>query len=199
MKLWAILASGLLLQACATITSGTSSSIAVMTDPPGATCQLRRDGQVIAVVNPTPGTATVSKSVRPLAVDCTHPRGQPGASVVQPEFQAMTLGNVLIGGLVGLAVDAASGAMGTYPSNVTVFLAPERFENGALRDSFYQARASEVRQRYADRIIVVRQTCTPIPGSPRPCGEQITQIETERDAELQRLEQRRLSAPLIGT
>ena len=49
-----LLLLGVLVQGCATVTSGTTHSMAVMTDPPGAMCQVKRDGQVIAVVNPTP-------------------------------------------------------------------------------------------------------------------------------------------------
>lgn len=197
MRLILVLLAGILVQGCATVTSGTTSSIAVITDPPGSTCQVKRDGQIIAVVKPTPGTATISKSVRPIAIDCTHPRSQPGASVVNPEFQAMTLGNVLLGGVIGLAIDAASGAMGTYPANVTIVHPPERFESPTLRDSFFAARAAETRQRYAERINAVRQNCTP--GAPAVCADQISQLEAERDAELQRIEERRRASPVQGT
>src|SRR4051794_15818214 len=106
-RVYALMLLGLLLPGCATITSGTTATIAVMSEPPGATCRISRSGAVIAVANPTPGTATISKSTRDLAVDCSRSGNQPGAAVVQPEFQPMTLGNVLIGGLIGIAVDAA--------------------------------------------------------------------------------------------
>jgi hypothetical protein len=41
---------------------------------------------------------------------------------VRADFQAATLGNILIGGVIGVVVDAASGAMGTYPPSVAVIL-----------------------------------------------------------------------------
>ena len=37
----------------------------------------------------------------------------------------MTFGNILFGGIIGVAVDASSGAMNEYPSSVTVRLIPE--------------------------------------------------------------------------
>ena len=36
------------------------------------------------------------------------------------EFQAMTFGNILFGGLIGVVVDAASGATHEYPPLVTI-------------------------------------------------------------------------------
>ncbi len=191
-----ILIGGLLIQGCATVTSGTTSSIAVVTDPPGATCNLRRDGQIIAIVNPTPGTATVSKSVKPIAVDCTRAGGQPGAAVIQPEFQPMTIGNVLLGGVIGLVIDAASGAMGTYPPNIIVALAPDRFDSTVQRDTFYQTRAEEVRRLYDERMRVVRENCTP--GAQNVCDDTIASLLRERDEELRKLDELRRSAPLAG-
>ncbi|MBS7793067.1 hypothetical protein KTR66_24000 [Roseococcus sp. SDR] len=82
-RLVPVLLLAALLPACATITTGTSQSIAVMTEPPGASCTLSRDGGVIAVVNPTPGTVTVSKSTRDIAVSCPRPGHLPGVASEQ--------------------------------------------------------------------------------------------------------------------
>ena len=139
----------------------------------------------------------MSKSVRPLAIDCSRSGGQPGATTVQPEFQAMTLGNVLLGGLIGLAVDAASGAMGTYPANVTVVLAPDRFDDAAQRDAFYAGRMDEVRRLFEERIAVIRRNCTP--GAPGTCEDQVSTLAAERDAELGKLEGQRAAAPMLGS
>jgi len=38
---------------CATIVKGTDQTVTVDTTPPGATCELKRDGQSIGVVNAT--------------------------------------------------------------------------------------------------------------------------------------------------
>jgi hypothetical protein len=195
-RLLAVFALGVLLPGCATITSGTTHTIAVLSEPPGAACQIRRNGELIAVVNPTPGTVSISKSTRDLAVDCTRSGNQPGVAVVKPEFQAMTLGNVLVGGLIGLAVDAASGAMGTYPANVTVVLAPGQFDAAAQRDSFYQSRVEEVRRNFDERIAAVRRNCTP--GAPAVCTDQVRTLETQREDDLRQVEQLRQSAPIRG-
>jgi hypothetical protein len=46
------------------------------------------------------------------------------AQVVAPDFQFMTLGNIIIGGLVGLVVDMSTGAINKYPGEVMVPLQP---------------------------------------------------------------------------
>jgi hypothetical protein len=114
----------LIAPACSTITTGTTQAITVTTDPPGATCQVQRDGQLIGVVNPTPGSLTIGKSTRDMVVNCTRSGNLPGSNTVQADFQPATLGNILLGGVVGIVVDAASGAMGTYPPSVAVVLPP---------------------------------------------------------------------------
>lgn len=113
------------LPACATITTGTTATISVMTEPPGAACTLRRQGDVVGVVNPTPGSVTVSKSIHAIDVNCTRAGYGPGMGAISSQFQAMTVGNILIGGVVGVVVDAASGAAGTYPGSVTIALPRE--------------------------------------------------------------------------
>ncbi len=117
------LLAGLL--ACATITTGSNHSLSVMTDPPGAACNVIREGKTVGVVNPTPGSVQISKSIQDLTLNCTRPGYGTGVSTVGGDLQAMSLGNILLGGVIGVAVDAASGALGRYPDSVQVKLPPE--------------------------------------------------------------------------
>ena len=121
-RLLVILTCALGLPACATITTGTSQAISVMTDPPEAACQLQRGGETIGVVNPTPGTVQVSKSIRDIEIQCTRRGYQPALATVSSQFQPMYVGNVLIGGLIGMTVDLASGAGAYYQPSATVAL-----------------------------------------------------------------------------
>jgi hypothetical protein len=110
--------------ACASITQGTTQSVTVTTEPPGASSAIQREGQQLAVVNPTPGSVTLDKSSRALSVRCERPGYAAAVTSVPSSIQAMTAGNLVLGGVVGLAVDAASGAMHQYPSNVSLTLPP---------------------------------------------------------------------------
>lgn len=108
--------------ACASITTGTSQSVSVLTEPAGAMCVVSRNGETLGIINPTPGSLTVSKSSSALTVRCERAGYQVGLSTVPAGMQAMTAGNLLLGGVIGLGIDAASGAMNQYPSNVSLAL-----------------------------------------------------------------------------
>jgi len=111
---------------CATLTTGTTQTVTVTTDPPGATCHLHREGTLIAVVNPTPGSIVIGKSSRDLSVRCSREGHDDNTAIVRPEFQAATLGNIILGGVVGIVIDAASGAAGAYPPRACYVLLGSR-------------------------------------------------------------------------
>jgi hypothetical protein len=184
------------LPACATITSGTSQSLSVITEPAGATCTVTREGATVGVVNPTPGTLTVSKSARDMSVSCTREGHSPGVASVVPQFQAMTVGNILIGGFVGLAVDAASGAMSRYPDSVTIALPPQGFASAQSRDAFFEERAGAARRSFVERMAAIRNGCGPERRA--ECDASVQQLTREQEEELLRLERLRLGAATTG-
>lgn len=113
-----------LLAGCASITAGTSESIAVSTVPKsGATCELANE-KGHWTVNPTPGSTTISKAYGDLTVTCSDADGEKGTTSVQSTTAGAAFGNILLGGIVGAAVDMSSGAAYNYPSNVVITLAP---------------------------------------------------------------------------
>lgn len=184
------------LPACGTLTSGTSQSISVLTEPAGASCTLTREGAVIGIVNPSPGTVTLGKSSRDIAVRCTRSGYSAGVTVVPSQFQPMAAGNILIGGFIGLAVDAASGAMSRYPESVIVVLAPEIFDSTHSRDSFFDGRVTDTRRNFDERITAARASCTP---DNRPiCEGQAEALARERDEELTSLDRLRRDARVSG-
>lgn len=191
-RLFAVLLLTAALPACATITSGTSQNLTVLTEPTGATCTLMRGGTVIGVVNPSPGSVSVSKSSTDIAVSCTREGHSQGRNVVQAQFQGMTAGNLLLGGVVGLAVDAASGAISRYPDSTIVILPPEAFRSARSRDDFFDARAADTRRFFEERITAARGSCQP---DNRPlCDSQVDALARERDEELARFERLRRDA-----
>lgn len=114
----------LLPAACASVTSGVTQSIDVATDPPGAACVLSRNGAELGRVAPTPGSLTIGKSARAIQVDCTREGHEPATATVESGFQPMTAGNILVGGVIGVVVDAGTGAMHRYPGSVSLPLVP---------------------------------------------------------------------------
>ena len=111
------------LGACASISSGTTQSINVNSTPDEADCVLSREGKEIATVR-TPGPVRISRASKPIRVVCNKTGYNAGESALDAQFEAATMGNLILGGVVGLAVDAASGASQRYPSFVSVTLTP---------------------------------------------------------------------------
>jgi hypothetical protein len=167
-KLFVLFACGFLVTGCATITTGTSHNLTVVTEPPGATCELRRGDDIIGAVNPTPGSVRISKSTRDVTIRCQRTGMADAVVTLSPDFQAMTLGNILIGGVVGIIVDAASGAAGRYPNSVTLSMAPPGGNAPNAPDI----------DTLSARIEALRSLCAPAERA--RCNAEIERLEAER-------------------
>jgi hypothetical protein len=111
------------LSACASITQGTTQSIAISTPPvTGAQCALNSSQGNWVVTSP--GIATVKKSRSDIEVRCNKEGYQDAAAVIPSDFEGWTVGNVIFGGIIGLGVDAATGAMNEYPNTFQVPMVP---------------------------------------------------------------------------
>lgn len=193
---FAVLVLLYLFPACATITTGTDQSITILTDPAGADCQLTRDGMAIAIANPTPQTVRIDKSVKAIQVVCRkdgfHPVHQNLASV----FQGMTIGNILFGGIIGVVVDAGSGAMHQYSESIEILLVPTRFASAQERDAFFETAQTKVKTKVAAAVSKVRETCS-AEGS-EGCDSKVKAVEKQGEAEMLRLDSYRSQAQIGG-
>ena len=113
------------LGACASIVEGTSQEIAINSQPAGASCELFRDGVVIGLVSNTPGAATIKKTKQNINVVCKKDGFQQASQLNESDFAGATAGNLLLGGIIGVAIDAASGAANKYNGEVNIVLQPE--------------------------------------------------------------------------
>jgi len=177
----------LALGGCATITTGHSQSVVVDTDPHGAACRLTREEKDVAVVNPTPGTATVSKSFGRLDVQCTKDGYQSTLGVLAADFQAMTLGNILLGGLIGIAVDAASGAMMKYPGSVKYTLIPVSFPTAGARDAYFARLRETLLKEGKEAEDAIQKRCV----TPEACTQQLKAAAAATKIGLEGLEAKR--------
>lgn len=182
---------------CASIVEGTDQTVTVTTDPTGALCELERDGGVIAVVNPTPGSALIDKSKDDINVRCEKHGYQAAVSPMASSFQGMTFGNILFGGLIGVAIDAGSGAMHEYPAQVVVRLAPEEFPTPLDRDQFFGRRKETLRKEAEVAIGQINRECGD-PKVKKDCKSAIEAIEAERDNRIGQLEVQRIKARVSG-
>lgn len=110
--------------ACSSIIDGTSQEILVNTNPAGAKCVLSREGASIATIDPTPAAVTVKKNKHDITIVCTKDGFQETTVVNNSGVAGATLGNIILGGGIGWAIDSASGADNKYDSPVNITLTP---------------------------------------------------------------------------
>ena len=109
-----------LLSGCSSIIEGTSQEIFVNTNPPGANCNFLRENASIGRVNPTPGTLTVKKTKHDINITCNLKGYQEAAFFNKSDVAGATVGNLILGGGIGWAIDSASGADNKYTSPVNI-------------------------------------------------------------------------------
>jgi len=188
----ALLGAVTLLASCATVTSGTTQTIGIVSEPGGATCEMRRDGALLASVHLTPEVVLIPRSKATIELTCRRDGHEPTTEMVESKFSGATIGNVLAGGLIGIAVDAASGANNFYPDQVTVLLQPSVFSDEPARDAFFGRLAERARKRAHDDLTNLRYQCS---SKPREfCDADTVRLTARRDKDLAEIDARRLAA-----
>ena len=122
MRVVGCVAAATLLAGCASIVEGTDQQISIQSKPSKAACELMRDGTQLAYVSATPEVVKVDKSQHDIVVTCSKDGWDDGVGILTADFESMSFGNILIGGVIGAAVDAGSGAMHHYPPSIMVVL-----------------------------------------------------------------------------
>lgn len=117
-----VVLASILLPGCATVVEGTSQSIAVNTEPAGAACRFSQGGQMIGSITNTPGSLIIRKKHDDIDVTCEKPGYQNATAHLRADLAAATFGNVLIGGIVGVILDASTAANVKYDSSVRLVM-----------------------------------------------------------------------------
>ena len=182
--------------ACATVVGGTTQEVLVQSEPSGAGCRVERQGAAVGVIPSTPGKVTLPRSKQNAVVNCTKDGFEASQAVLVARFNGATLGNILVGGLVGIAVDAASGANNKYPERVTVVLTASSFPDAAARDAHFDGIRNRIEGGADDEIKAINDRCG---GTERElCRIEMERIRTARDGALADLERRRQAATVAA-
>ncbi len=112
-----------LLPGCATFMGDTVQPISIITTCSGSSAVLHaqcavsnsRGARSIA----TPGAVEVARDSGDLTISCVAP-GADGQAVLKASGNWNTAGNILLGGIVGVGVDLASGAGYEYPKTIMI-------------------------------------------------------------------------------
>ena len=97
------------LTSCASIINGSSQPVSFGSTPPGATVTV--DGQPKGT---TPSTIPLERTKRGHIVRIEAPGYYPYETHLSANFSVWYVGNLLIGGLIGFALDPCTGAMWYY-------------------------------------------------------------------------------------
>ena len=122
-KLTILLTAFILLSGCASIMEGSDQTINVNTTGCEQLGPMRcnvtnSEGSSVLTA---PASVSVEKASGPLTISCASPdRSATGLRRIQSSYESMNAGNILAGGIIGMGVDAATGAMWKYPSSVNV-------------------------------------------------------------------------------
>jgi len=126
----AVAVGALSLGGCATVIEGTSQEIAVNSNPQGASCTLNRKTEskgaelVIARINPTPGKAKIDKTKYDITVLCDKEGYQQASYIDHSGAAGATVGNIILGGGIGWAIDSAAGSDNKYDTPLNITLVP---------------------------------------------------------------------------
>ncbi len=125
MKTWIVIAGAFLLVGCATLTTGTTQAVSVdVLNAKGASCEGTDKAGRKYHWPKTPAVTTVQKGDGPIQLVCTLEGFKQTLFSFDETFVAATLGNVILGGGVGLFVDIASGAAQEYSSTIKLVMEP---------------------------------------------------------------------------
>ncbi|HVZ27743.1 MAG TPA: hypothetical protein VG798_03725 [Rhizomicrobium sp.] len=138
MKAYGFAATALLaatgLQGCAAVFDGTSQSIMVSTNPPGASCSFERKGATVGMISSTPLSITVKKTKDDITIRCNKEGYEETTylnhSGVAGATYADVVGGVLTGG-IAWGIDSASGADNKYDGTVNITLLPKGSKQAA--------------------------------------------------------------------
>jgi hypothetical protein len=177
------------LAGCSTLTQGSAQTIAINTYPPGCDCTLTRDGAIIGEINPTPATVSVFKDNKPIYIRCRKKGFRENSGQLSSGFEAMTVGNVIFGGLIGVFVDMGSGATHHYPTTASVIMIPEEFDSQAARDLYFDDMRSHFLAEAEEVIQRIKATC-----EESDCDQRVKAAERSRDGMLEQIENARRRA-----
>ncbi len=120
----------LLLFSCATILHGTKEKMSVDSDPAGAHVMVKTIGGVEVYQGETPTQFKLAKG-KEYNVFIKLDGYKEEKVFISKNFDPITLGNILCGGIIGLIVDASNGAMyNLEPKTVVVTLQTAFNESG---------------------------------------------------------------------
>ncbi|MBY0339216.1 MAG: hypothetical protein K2X11_21565 [Acetobacteraceae bacterium] len=171
-----------------------AAALAIVSDPAGAACEVRRQGSLLASVPSTPAEVQVTRSMHDIVVTCERAGHQAASHTLSPrvtgEQQALMAGALLGGGVAGLIGMAMSGALaGDYEPAVSLILVPSHLTTAEQRANWFAERRQALAQQKQEELAALRTRCAATPGP--ACEEEIARAQTRMETALRGLDQQR--------
>lgn len=189
-------ALALALQACASVVSDTQSTTYIETDPENARCELH--GQDFKRVVNTPNSIGLPAEAAPITIACKAEGYANTVEDLDTAADGWIAGNILLGGIIGIAIDAARGAGQKFPPRVTVILQPETFRSSEARDDWFDRRRERIAKEGEKAIADATNCAAKSDSNMTACDPGVREATAKRDKEIKELEERRMRARVAG-
>jgi len=123
-KLFIVICIAAFCSSCASIFYGSKAKVTIQNDQINEPVQLTVDGEPLAPAY-LPQQIKVKKGYKPTVVKATAANYEDSSLQINKKFNGTTLWNIVLGGIPGMAVDAATGAI-KCPDSKTYYLPMQR-------------------------------------------------------------------------
>jgi len=155
LRLLFVLCAALHITACASIAGDDTNRFSrIESVPNGAECEVINSINTKRNIT-TPAEIFLQPKYDPINVTCTKNGHKRTTEIIDTELVDAVYGNIMFGGLIGVAIDHESGQNREYPPLIKVFLEPEKFASKEERNAFYNAR-NEWRRISLDNLAQVQ-------------------------------------------
>ena len=186
--------AAMVLAACAG-TQGNGRQTRITTLPNDARCELRGSG--FDRVVQTPVRVHLPKKAAPLTITC-HAQGfRTTRGRLDTRLDGAVFANLLMGSMLGFAVDAGTGAARNYPRDITIVLEPVSFATEAARDSWYGLYRMYIVHKWNEHVVWIEADCVGAEDNNFACSDEIADARAKMLAELEKLEVLRKRAPVL--
>lgn len=183
------------LASCATVLAGTTQNVVIASDPPQATCRVMRGGVLLVDRLATPQKINVPRHKESLELNCTAAGMADKRQFVAAGFSGGTMGNIFLGGIIGAAVDAGSGANNAYPDHIIVVMAPTSFADAGARDAWFVEARARLNANGKAAIDKARRGCST--SNTELCAVDVKRETQARDQALAELDRMKGTVALV--
>lgn len=161
-----LLVLGLGVTGCASVTGGNVQKMYVQTQMPDgqsvadADCALQNDKGMWRIRSP--GDTSIVRSNKPMEIKCVKAPLPAGVVSAESSTRGAMFGNILIGGVIGAAVDHSSGAAYEYPEMIKVVMGQSLAAKMPKDPPVGQANAGKTQSAAASSLTA------DTPAAPRP-------------------------------